>query len=758
MIIKQVITFFIFFSLCVSQISVQASQQSNFAFGKLLNNPFPVPHDPNLTKDYKINENLFNVSLSKGSFYFYTLFEYSDPPVFGVSRDKIEMLANSYYLEYLGNSLSLKIGSIYSLYTRGLIFNTYQDQTTDFDNSLQGVEISCNLSNNIKIYSVIGTDEYDFRTRPDNQLNDLSFSSKSFFTGSEIELPNDFFLDIQFHHQEHLIDEDVTTDGGQTIIEYYGTLSTIFGHHINENYISFVEDGYSQYSIESNMFGGALQGYAAGVDMYVEYVLNKYTKLQPYTKVGEQVSGSQLYLSLYFDLFDAGITYEFKRYDTPYFIPTISSAPIVYKEATSVLMSRIAHNMSFTDEIGHQFDINYPINDNMFLSMNLSAARRIYGANGIYNNVQISSNDTMDDLHNLGPNMVLPSINQHWEGLSTSSTYEIDEKPSFMSILFMDKDEAVFSYFPYRQFFTGISGSLLDDKFDFSIGCDMFNHIAQWGEGVSSGMTRYMYDMETLDIFNDSYWDDIEQDYALLLQYNHGSDYLEPCPDADNACFLAHQEVAFDNGLDYSLNNDFETFDEIKDLYIEFALDSTAKYLNDQTSYQWHYTYEKAFTIPTYFAWNIGNGDSFLLYLEKQWREKGLNQDRIKRSGVTDNNSSNLSEHNENYISLSYKNKKGWTISLFHNKDVYKGTTYLDGQEYFNEKDKAWNGVDFTIDFKSSYTNSKVIDRLSDILIDNSRLSIFYGSQRGGLVCANGICAQQPEFSEGVKISYTRIF
>ena len=212
---------------------------------------------------------------------------------------------------------------------------------------------------------------------------------------------------------------------------------------------------------------------------------------------------------------------------------------------------------------------------------------------------------------------------------------------------------------------------------------------------------------------------------------------------------LTHDQAASEEGLDYSLN-DFDSFSNIKDYYIESALDSINQYLNSQIRYQWNYTTERAFTIPTYFAWNVGNGDSFLLYFENQWRKKELNKDKVKQSGITDNSSSKLEEHIENYLSLSYKNRKGWTISLFYNKDNYKKSNI--------KKDKVWSGIDLTVDFDEKEVNSNFLNRFSNILVGDSKVSLFYGSQRGGLVCANGICAQQPEFSEGLKVSYTRIF
>ena len=61
-----------------------------------------------------------------------------------------------------------------------------------------------------------------------------------------------------------------------------------------------------------------------------------------------------------------------------------------------------------------------------------------------------------------------------------------------------------------------------------------------------------------------------------------------------------------------------------------------------------------------------------------------------------------------------------------------------DGEDY---SDKEWPGIDFSMD----------ID-------DTHQFSIFYGSQRGGLICANGVCAYQPAFEDGFKISFKSLF
>ena len=39
-----------------------------------------------------------------------------------------------------------------------------------------------------------------------------------------------------------------------------------------------------------------------------------------------------------------------------------------------------------------------------------------------------------------------------------------------------------------------------------------------------------------------------------------------------------------------------------------------------------------------------------------------------------------------------------------------------------------------------------------------TQLSLFYGSQKGGLVCANGVCADQPGFDDGMKLTLRSLF
>ena len=81
------------------------------------------------------------------------------------------------------------------------------------------------------------------------------------------------------------------------------------------------------------------------------------------------------------------------------------------------------------------------------------------------------------------------------------------------------------------------------------------------------------------------------------------------------------------------------------------------------------------------------------------------------------------------YMAFSYNHFGKWTLTGFYDR------------EDVNDKVHQWPGLDF-----SFYLNSV------------NQISLFYGSQKGGLVCANGICAEQPGFEDGYKITFRSLF
>ena len=57
-------------------------------------------------------------------------------------------------------------------------------------------------------------------------------------------------------------------------------------------------------------------------------------------------------------------------------------------------------------------------------------------------------------------------------------------------------------------------------------------------------------------------------------------------------------------------------------------------------------------------------------------------------------------------------------------------------------------------EYDKTWVSSKITYRFDD----NYLLSIFYGSNKGGISCANGICRYYPGFSDGFRIQLTKSF
>ena len=129
-----------------------------------------------------------------------------------------------------------------------------------------------------------------------------------------------------------------------------------------------------------------------------------------------------------------------------------------------------------------------------------------------------------------------------------------------------------------------------------------------------------------------------------------------------------------------------------------------------------------ALTVPTQWVWKLSNGSSVTTYLEMQSKtEKQL--DKVDFSLI------NEKQYTNQYLSFSYNHLGKWIVTGFYD------------QEIKNSKSNEWIGAD-----------------LSYKLNTETQISLFYGDQKGGLVCANGICAEQPGFEDGYKITFRSFF
>ena len=133
---------------------------------------------------------------------------------------------------------------------------------------------------------------------------------------------------------------------------------------------------------------------------------------------------------------------------------------------------------------------------------------------------------------------------------------------------------------------------------------------------------------------------------------------------------------------------------------------------------------EKSYTIPIHYSYKINNGSTLTGYLEYQSRSKEQNLFQEYPDYYS-------KLYDTYYSSFSYSFNYNYVISVFQEIENY---SYDDG-EIENGK-KTWKGIQFSMRF-----------------LNNNSIEAFYGSQRGGLVCANGVCGVYPGFKDGFKVT-----
>ena len=323
----------------------------------------------NFTQDttaYYYFENLLDVNLNYENINLYSQLEYSNPPIYGQSLTKTNNLANSYFIEYFNDFLMLKWGHIQTINNYGLDINMFQDQSTDFDNRIKGVELNYMPNDLIEFSFITGKGNYGTKSYGDLRENDLIFSHELDSYGMNIY--SDFG------------DFSVSTSSKRTnyksgiynnLINSDTRLSIDLQDYIFTDFSLFNQDS----DVKSTAINFSYSKTLGDLDIYIENSANTYNKILR----NEQEEGNYRYIALSGDFLGIGLTYEFKDYDMLYYMPITSNPPTVFYETSSVLISRIQHNINFSDEIGHQLELTFNSKYNLSYLFNLSMGMKHSG-------------------------------------------------------------------------------------------------------------------------------------------------------------------------------------------------------------------------------------------------------------------------------------------------------------------------------------------------------------------------------------------
>ena len=182
---------------------------------------------------------------------------------------------------------------------------------------------------------------------------------------------------------------------------------------------------------------------------------------------------------------------------------------------------------------------------------------------------------------------------------------------------------------------------------------------------------------------------------------------------------------SFFNMLKFDID-DYKSYNDKKEFYPKrIVYSELSKWFNDDKfflkggffsyrSLTSVYEVENSLTYPFQYSYNFSGGKSINGYIEYQ--------DRTKIKNIHEN----LNKHyhyNTIYNSFSYTFNYDYVFSIF--SEIEKDQDQLE---------KKWSGFELAMRF-----------------LGNNNISVFYGSQRGGLICSNGTCAYYPGFEEGFK-------
>lgn len=421
-------SFKLYFLLTVSTLfaSINFNYESKYGNG---NNVDDFTQDTTL---YYYFENLLDINFNYNNIYLYTQLEYSNPPIYGTERRKVDKLTDSYFVEYSNSYIGIKWGYLQSLYGYGLDINTFQDQSTDFDNRVKGVELKYTPNDILDLFYISGSGKYGSKSSGSLRTNDLSFNHNLQSYGAQLYTDlGDFSISSSTKNTYY--------SGGiyNKLINADTRLSIDLQDYIFTDFSLFDLDSKVQSSGINLSYSNTLGNY----DIYIENMYLNYNKI---LRNDENEDGYLRYLSLSGDLYGINILYEFKDYNMLYYMPISSNPPLVFGETTSVLISRIQHNINFADEIGHQLELRGDYKDNSLL-LNMSIGMK---HSGIRNQNDFSFDD---------------------EGNLTYGTYK---SVSFNDIIsgmnFLNKD--LRAHKPFRDIYFETSGWRMNNSLYYKFG------------------------------------------------------------------------------------------------------------------------------------------------------------------------------------------------------------------------------------------------------------------------------------------------
>ena len=318
--------YILFFSTLFSQVEIDNEFKARYAKS---------------TNDYNYNELIFDTRISffKPSYLIEGLlsFERSSPPEIGLDEKGLR----KYLIGYYKQNWSFELGDIYQTWGRGLILNQLDYQNLDFDTGLNGIGFKFSKSN-FNINLIAGDIEIR-KSAPNisayNPRIPNYFTSQSIY-GADL---NDNLLGLNYGLSVLSVEEDSR--------DVYHSLSNLRfekNYTFGDLYMSFVRKDSENKDLDENIEGSGF------------YLSN--------TNFFENWSITTAYRSMKIDVNDPNIRYNLL--DNFGNALDLQRSPTGYYLHTFRLLSRTIQEVNMNDEIGIEFQISGPLNDNNIVEIN----------------------------------------------------------------------------------------------------------------------------------------------------------------------------------------------------------------------------------------------------------------------------------------------------------------------------------------------------------------------------------------------------
>ena len=718
--------------------------------------------------EFHYSEVLLNMNLSNEFLNTWFQFEYSKPPEIGMSINGLR----KFRVDYSNGPVELSVGDIYKIWGRGLILNQFDDQSVNLDNGYRGLSFSLiddrYTFNLISGISNINRISQDFWQNIDQESRKPNHLSKHSIFGSDLELfrgPVSVGFSFLQSRENHPINNPVTMMAD--------SIDVI--HRINGFRASTEQGSFSSYLEISNK----------------NTLLTKSENPQ-YKSIFKPYNGFSFFgnINYYFTnkfLDGWSLTMEYKNYNTTKLNPSdkdnfvknydmnliFTQPPTVMREHSSVFLARLIPQVNFSDEVGYQISLVGPVKNIGYFTLNYQAASRtnIWGKTFPDNvNALLATEWNSDSSITFKPYLdkeALPfnELYIEMEGYVNNLRYQLGlgltEKVPDYHVLYnsgqnniWDVDEDLTDLNDNGTWDTGESFSdkysiineKIENKYVSAITLPTllnYNIGNGWSIDLKYEFQRLKSGTEFLaTLSSDEFFEDLDGDGTW--------DMAEVFEDADSdGIWDAAEETWYDLWQSGLIPDDqLYYYDTDED-----GLYSEGEYFTDTDGdNQWD-AEEILYDLDGDGVWDDAeNLDD--LNNDGLWSKKGTYLDSTKSNFYTRNpkTGSAISKEfqNNHLISLGLGKSPYWSLSL----TIESTSTYEYGPQKKSVTNPLENFMGNIIDLENKWIALELMININS----NTRLDLMYGTQRGGIICSNGICRYVEPFDDGFKLALSTVF